>query len=361
MALLATASASANSAVIYVHGTGDQPSNGWMFCGNGNNSNAGAGGARCSFDPVQWKSDSSCGTYNYSCGPFGWFTCSANNSCWVQNGAAANYWTQGNIYGMANGEQYLVVNYNGASQDPTVSWGKVVDQIQQYLWSFPSIDNITIVTHSDGANVVRYMEAHPTQPSPTGSGITFNNAVGAKLKATIFIAGSMEGTPLADAVSWVINLPVIGDIADLIIGGIGYAGPAVLFQTEANMYSRNRDWTFGATPDEGQGYTSYWLNGAYVWNFAGQGTSYNVFGGQCDSYWEAFGLWTVSGLVGWNNWGTNPSGNTDGFIGQGSATYMGMGWMTSNNQQNHNQSRRNCGSVPSEEQYILYGVNNWGW
>jgi hypothetical protein len=346
--LLASTTASAKNAVIYVHGTADwNPGGVYMNCN----------GAQCVFDPIYWGSSSACGTY--SCGLFGWFTC--DDSCWLWgSGAAENYWESGNVSSMANGENYLVVSYQGLSNAPTVGWGQVVDQIQEYVQTF-GITDITIVTHSDGANVIRYAEAHPTQPSPTGSGNTWNSAVGSRLAATILMAGTNKGTPLADEVYTLINLPIIGDIADLLIGSAGYVGPAVLYQEQANMQAANYNWTFGATPDEGQSYTSYWLNGAYLWDFAGQGTSYNVFGGQCDSYWEAFGLWTVSGLVGWNWYGDNPSGNTDGFVGQDSATYIGMQWMTSNNQQNHNQSRRACGSVAPEEQYILYGVNNYGW
>jgi hypothetical protein len=299
-----SAVAPSNKAIIFIHGTADWAPSGVSGTAYDYTSMTCSAPAQCSFDPSA-------------------------------GGAAANYWEQGSINQMANGSPYLVVNYYGVSQDQNTSWGTIVDQIATYVQYYSNINELVLVTHSDGVNPVRYAIAHDTAPSPTGSGNTWSSVVEPKLYGELFIAGSQQGTPLATALEDLQSIPVISDIVDV----TGYAGPATWEQAEAQALTNDSNGTWATTSNYEH------LDGAWVLNFAGQGTSYSVFGGQCDSYWEAFGLWAASALVGWNNYGNNPTGNTDGFIGQGSATYIGFQSLTSGNQQNHNQSRRSCGGV----------------
>ncbi len=333
--LLASGAASANSAVVFVHGTGDYGA-GVSFQRFGNSA---------SFDQMTTGANSSaCGTH--SCGLWGMFSCA--NTCTYNTGAAArdSYWNQGSIDSMRAGRNFLVVSYWGASQAPNVAWQMIVDQIAQYQRTMGT-DSFFIVTHSDGVNPIRYAMAHSTMP--TSQGNTWAGVVGSRLRGSVFIAGSQKGTPLADIVGSLLSLPVIGSISSWVLGG--YASPAVYFQQQGSMWAENNNWDLGPTPDLNQGNGVYALGGAPVFNVSGTYPSYYVFGGNCGDYTEAGALWTVSGLASWSGYGGG--GNTDGFIGTASSQYIGWNILQSGDQLNHDESRHNCaGTGPTISAYV---------
>jgi len=250
----------------------------------------------------------------------------------------SNYWTLSSIQTMttspAGGSwKYGVATYKGASCDPSTAcaFQAVAGQLYDFVVD-AGVSSAVVVTHSDGANVLRYILAHKTDTTsfttPKGRNTTLN-AVTPYIKKVVFVAGDAKGTPLADKV---INHGGIVSISNDILsffGGTNYNNPAVRAQVPATMSTSNTNGVFatGATP-----------GGVLATDVYGTNVYANIFSSDawCGGYNMTLGLKAASTFGGFGE-------ANDGYIGKSSATYVGYGSDSNGDARlNHNQSRRSC-------------------
>jgi hypothetical protein len=262
--------------------------------------------------------------------------------------AVTSYWTQSSINTMikdpAGGNwNYSVGGYYGSSQNAQTSYKTVGAQIMAFYRSYGPLLNIVVVTHSNGSNPMRYIQAHPTAVMNDGtSGATLLGIV----KKVIYVAGDNAGTPLADKVTTAGTLANLANDVTSALGIVNFNSAAVAQQVQANMATYNGNGTFavGSTPG---GIVSNYVYGSNVYA--------NIFSGDawCGGYATTVGL-KATQIYGWGS----SSAATDGFIGVNSSTAVGTAGMSGDGRLNHNQSRRSCHGSGSTIASLVHGAIN---
>ncbi len=241
-----------------------------------------------------------------------------------QTDALNDYWKSEFVnsvrQGLANQSNYVVINCDfeqfmwnaGAS-------GCLAGALDNFITS-KGIDDLVVLTHSNGGNVMRWILSNPTWDSRYPGIIAATRWVNA-------LAPSSLGTPLADAVT-------SGTVFEQALGWLlGYASDAVKMQQESWMAYYNSTWLLGTAgrPSLPVGF----------WNVVGTDVETAIW--DPDSYCGGYTL--NVGLEITQAWLDNCS---DGFLNCTSQAGAGSVWQYDTNFTNgseplsHNQSRRKC-------------------
>ena len=305
---------------------------------------------------------------------------SAASAQYASGGVVDAYWQQGTLDKYSTSPDgsgkwsYGAAGYPGGSKAAydSASWGAVADQLQAYYMSGNggAIYHITVVTHSNGSNPLRYLQAHPTAVTPGGNTVS---TVLSHVSRVIYIAGDNGGTPLADKVTTSGSFANIGNDIVSFFGGGSYNTPAVVQQVQANMGTYNGNGTFGVGSAPG-GISTQYLYGTGVYAAIWSGDAW------CGGYPQTVGL-KAAQVYGWGS----SSATTDGFIGTTTATltnsceYMsggtlywsgstpcnvssklvginGMPGNSGDTRLNHNQSHRDCHGFSSTVASNIHGA-----
>lgn len=151
--------------------------------------------------------------------------------------AYGDYWKvdfiQTVAQGLANPENHFVVHCDFSQY----MWGEeaancVAEQLQQFIRD-KNISSLTVYTHSDGGNVMRWILSNPTYDSRY---LLLNH----KISQVIAIAPSSGGTPLADEV-------LSGGVFKSSLGWLlGYTSNAVKQQRVGDMLIYNEELLLGS-------------------------------------------------------------------------------------------------------------------
>lgn len=197
--------------------------------------------------------------------------------------------------------------------------GCLTGQLTQFIDS-KNIDSLTLITHSNGGNVVRWILSNPTWDSRYPAII---NAV----DQVVAIAPSSGGTPLADAVNQ-------GSVFESTLGWLlGYDSDAVKQQQVSWMSYYNSTWLNGTQGRPSLNTTFEAVVGSDVDSAIWDGDSY------CAGYQYQVALETTQ------NWLDDCS---DGFLECSSQSAAGTVWFTDKQRTrgreplSHQQSRRDC-------------------
>jgi len=241
-----------------------------------------------------------------------------------QTDAYNDYWTGDFVnsvrQGLPDNSKYTVINcdfdqYMWNSQ----ASGCLATQLTTFI-SNKNITQLTLLTHSNGGNVVRWIMSNPTWDSRYPAIIN-------KITKVIAIAPSSLGTPLADAVQQ-------GNAFESLLGWIlGYNTDAVAQQQVSWMAYYNQNWLQGTSgrptlPSQFKNIIGSDVDSAF-WD----GDSY------CAGYQYQVALETTQ------NWLDSCS---DGFLNCSSQRGAGTEWFTDKQRTNgseplsHQQSRRDC-------------------
>ena len=241
-----------------------------------------------------------------------------------QSDALNDYWNQNFVntirQGISNPNNYLVINCNFDQYmwDNAAS-GCLAGQLTQFIES-KNLDSLTLITHSNGGNVVRWILSNPTWDSRYPAII---NAV----DQVVAIAPSSGGTPLADAVNQ-------GSVFESTLGWLlGYGSDAVKQQQVSWMSYYNSTWLNGTQGRPSLNTTFEAVVGSDVDSAIWDGDSY------CAGYQYQVALETTQ------NWLDDCS---DGFLECRSQSAAGTVWFTDKQRTrgseplSHQQSRRDC-------------------
>lgn len=235
-----------------------------------------------------------------------------------------NYWKSGFVesvrQGLSNSSNLLVVNcdFEQYMWDSRAA-GCLADHLYNFITS-KGINDLVVITHSNGGNVMRWIMSNPTWDSryPT----IINN-----IRWVNALAPSSKGTPLADAV-------MQGNVFESALGWLlGYQNDAVRQQQESWMAYYNANWLLGTSgrPSLPKGF----------WNIVGTDVESAIWDpdSYCGGYAENVGLETTQ------NWLDSCS---DGFLNCSSQNGAGSLWFYDKDRTkgreplSHNQSRRKC-------------------
>ncbi|MEM9056175.1 MAG: hypothetical protein AAGD86_01785, partial [Pseudomonadota bacterium] len=153
-----------------------------------------------------------------------------------QSDALNDYWepdyVNGIRQGLPNPANYVVINCNFDAYAWTApAVGCLAEQLDAFI-AARGITDMVVITHSHGANVMRWILSNPTWDARHPGIIDATREVYA-------VAGSSLGTPLADAV-------VSGTVFEQIVGWLlGYASDAVRMQQVSWMAYFNSTWLLG--------------------------------------------------------------------------------------------------------------------
>lgn len=241
-----------------------------------------------------------------------------------QSDAYNDYWKSGFVesvrQGLSNSSNLLVVNCNFEKYmwDDAAA-GCLAGQLHNFITS-KNIDDLVVITHSNGGNVMRWILSNPTWDSryPT----IINN-----IRWVNAVAASSKGTPLADAV-------MQGNVFEQSLGWLlGYKSDAVRQQQVSWMEYYNGSWLLGTSgrPALPTGF----------WNIVGTDVESAIWDSDsyCGGYLENVGLETTQ------NWLNSCS---DGFLNCSSQNGAGTLWFNDTDRTrgdeplSHNQSRRQC-------------------
>lgn len=241
-----------------------------------------------------------------------------------QSDAYNDYWTgsfvQSVIQGLPNSSNYTVINCDfeqymwadGAS-------GCLASQLTSFI-NAKGITELTLITHSNGGNVVRWIMSNPTWDS------RYPNIIN-KTKEVIALAPSSAGTPLADAV-------IEGNAFEEALGWLlGYKNDAVRMQQESWMANYNANWLYGTSGRPALPKSFINVVGTDVESAIWDGDSY------CGGYAQNVGLEFTQ------NWLDSCS---DGFLNCSSQDAAGSVWFYDKSRTkgreplSHAQSRRKC-------------------
>ncbi|MCL1037439.1 hypothetical protein L2750_09750 [Shewanella submarina] len=241
-----------------------------------------------------------------------------------QTDALHDYWTTDFVnsvrQGLPNASKYTVINcdfdqYMWTDQ----AAGCLAGQLQQFIAN-ESIDSLTLVTHSNGGNVVRWIMSNPTWDARYPNIINTTDNI-------IALAPSSGGTPLADAV-------VNGNVFEQILGWLlGYASDAVKQQQVSWMSYYNSTWLHGTSGRPALAVNFETVVGSDVDSAIWDGDSY------CGGYTNQVALETTQ------NWLDSCS---DGFLNCSSQSAAGSVWFVDKQKTrgseplSHQQSRRDC-------------------
>lgn len=241
-----------------------------------------------------------------------------------QTDAYNDYWQapmiQSVIQGLPNSSNYVVINcdFEQYMWDSRAS-GCLAEQLTNFINS-KNITSMKLITHSNGANIVRWIMSNPTWDS------RYPNIIN-KTSEVIAIAASSGGTPLADAVTE-------GNVFESSLGWLlGYKSNAVKQQQVSWMAYYNQNWLLGTS-----GRPS--LPKSFV-NVVGTDVESALW--DSDSYCGGYSL--NVGLEFTQNWLDNCS---DGFLNCSSQEAAGTLWFRDKSKTkgreplSHNQSRRKC-------------------
>lgn len=241
-----------------------------------------------------------------------------------QTNALADYWTAQFVdsvrLGLPDTSKYLVVNCNFEQYMwADAAAGCLAGQLYGFIIG-QGIDDLVVITHSNGGNVMRWILSNPTWDSRYPTIIANTRWVDA-------LAPSSLGTPLADAV-------ISGSIFEIAVGWLlGYANDAVRQQQTSWMAYYNSTWLLGTAgrPALPRGF----------WDVVGTDVDSSPFDG--DSYCGGYQL--NLGLEATKNWLASCA---DGFLDCTSQAGAGAVWFYDTSRTNgaeplcHNQSRRKC-------------------
>jgi len=241
-----------------------------------------------------------------------------------QSDAYNDYWKSGMVesirQGLSNSSNLIVVNCNFEKYMwDNAAAGCLADHLYNFIQS-KNIDDLVVITHSNGGNVMRWILSNPTWDSryPT----IINN-----IRWVNALAASSKGTPLADAV-------MAGNVFEQSVGWLlGYKSDAVRQQQESWMDHYNQNWLLGTSgrPSLPVGF----------WNVVGTDVESAVWDpdSYCGGYAENVGLEVTQ------NWLDSCS---DGFLNCSSQSGAGSLWFNDKSRMaggeplSHNQSRRQC-------------------
>jgi len=241
-----------------------------------------------------------------------------------QSDALNDYWTTGFVnsvrQGLPDSGNYVVVNcdFEQYMWDSAAA-GCLADQLYGFVTA-NNINDLVVITHSNGGNVMRWILSNPTWDSRYPTIIDRTRWVNA-------LAPSSLGTPLAEAV-------MQGNIFESTLGWIlGYQNDAVRMQQPSWMAVYNNDWLLGTAgrPNLPKGF----------WNVVGSDVPAAVWSpaAYCGGYHNQAAL-AVTQL-----WLDSCS---DGFLECSSQAGAGWVWFydhqATNSSRNlsHHQSRRAC-------------------
>lgn len=241
-----------------------------------------------------------------------------------QSDALNDYWTSEMVnsvrQGLSNQSNYTIINCDFEEYMWTSG---AAGCLAGYLYNFitsKGIDDLVVITHSNGGNVMRWILSNPTWDSryPT----IINN-----IRWVNALAPSSAGTPLANAV-------MNGTIFEAAVGWLlGYQNDAVRMQQTSWMASYNANWLYGTSgrPALPRGF----------WNVVGTDVETAIWDG--DSYCGGYTL--NLGLEVTQAWLNSCS---DGFLECSSQSAAGSVWFydtsytAGSEPLSHNQSRRKC-------------------
>lgn len=155
-----------------------------------------------------------------------------------QSDAYNDYWTgsfvQSVVKGLPNSSNYTVINCDFTQYMWTSgAAGCLAGQLTTFI-NQKNITSLTLITHSNGGNVTRWIMSNPTWDS------RYPNIIN-RIDEVIALAPSSAGTPLADAV-------IDGNVFESALGWLlGYKNNAVRMQQVAWMASYNANWLYGTS------------------------------------------------------------------------------------------------------------------
>ena len=241
-----------------------------------------------------------------------------------QTDAYNDYWTGSFVnsvrQGLTDSSKYTVINcdFDQFMWDSQAA-GCLAEQLTSFI-NNQNITQLTLLTHSNGGNVVRWILSNPTYDS------RFPNIIN-KTGKVIALAPSSLGTPLADTVKQ-------GNVFETSLGWLlGYDSDAVTQQQVSWMAYYNQNWLLGTSgrpnlPKEFKAVVGSDVDSAF-WD----GDSY------CAGYQYQVALETTQ------NWLDSCS---DGFLNCSSQSGAGSVWFTDKQRTrgseplSHQQSRRDC-------------------
>lgn len=241
-----------------------------------------------------------------------------------QTDALNDYWTSEFVnsvrQGLPDSANYVVVNcdFEQYMWDNAAA-GCLAGALHSFITS-RGIDDLVVLTHSNGGNVMRWILSNPTWDSRYPLIIQNTRWVNA-------LAPSSLGTPLADAV-------MQGNVFESALGWLlGYQNDAVRMQQESWMASYNSTWLLGTSGRPALP-TGFWnVVGsdvpAAIWNAAAY----------CGGYQFQVGLAITRAWL---------DSCSDGFLECTSQNGAGTLWFIDEQQTNsgrnlsHHQSRRAC-------------------
>jgi hypothetical protein len=241
-----------------------------------------------------------------------------------QTDAASDYWRWDFVNsvraGLSDQSNYLVVNCDFEQYMWTAdAAGCLAGQLYGFITS-KGIDDLVVITHSNGGNVMRWILSNPTWDA------RYPTIIGA-IRWVNALAPSSLGTPLADAV-------VSGSVFEQAVGWLlGYASDAVRMQQTSWMAYYNAYWLYGTSgrPALPVGF----------WDVVGTDVETAIW--DPDSYCGGYSL--NLGLEITQAWLDSCS---DGFLnctsqaGAGSLWFYDTQVMSGGEPLSHNQSRRKC-------------------
>ncbi|HFB66193.1 MAG TPA: hypothetical protein ENJ60_11715 [Aeromonadales bacterium] len=241
-----------------------------------------------------------------------------------QSDAYNDYWQSGFVesvrQGLTDSSNLLVINCNFEKY----MWdSQAAGCLSNALYNFvtsKNIDDLVVITHSNGGNVMRWIMSNPTWNSKYPVIID-------RIRWVNALAPSSLGTPLADAV-------MNGNVFESALGWLlGYKSDAVRMQQTSWMSYYNGSWLLGTSgrPALPKGF----------WNVVGTDVETAIWDG--DSYCGGYSL--NLGLEITQAWLDNCS---DGFLNCSSQNGAGSLWFNDKTRTrgseplSHNQSRRKC-------------------
>ncbi|WP_223669674.1 alpha/beta hydrolase family protein [Kangiella shandongensis] len=241
-----------------------------------------------------------------------------------QSDAYNDYWTgdfiQSVIKGLPNSSNYTVINCDFTQYMwKSGAAGCLATQLTNFI-NNKSITSLTLITHSNGGNVVRWIMSNPTWDS------RYPNIIN-RIDEVIALAPSSAGTPLADAV-------IDGNVFEEALGWLlGYKNDAVRMQQVAWMEYYNNEWLYGTSGRPALPKPFVSVVGTDVESAVWDGDSY------CGGYSQNVGLEFTQ------NWLNSCS---DGFLDCSSQSAAGSVWFYDKSKTyddeplSHAQSRRQC-------------------
>jgi hypothetical protein len=241
-----------------------------------------------------------------------------------QTDALNDYWKPELVdsvrQGLSNPANLTVINCNfEAYMWTSAAAGCLADQLYSFITA-RGIDDLVVITHSNGGNVMRWILSNPTWDGRYPTIIESIRWVNA-------LAPSSLGTPLADAVT-------NGTVFETSLGWLlGYDNDAVRMQQESWMAYYNDNWLYGTSgrPSLPVGF----------WSVVGTDVETAVW--DPDSYCGGYHL--NLGLEITQEWLDSCS---DGFLDCSSQAGAGYVWLydtsftDGSEPLSHNQSRRKC-------------------